>query len=159
MSLPTDENPYQSPDQSSTAQLSPPGNEAARAIVRLPAMILMIMSIVAIFFAILAIGLNIFGVGMTAFMPEGQADQQETVALWMQGITGIIWQIFCIALYSFMIYGCKKMMALESRAVVLTTLILAVIPCCSPCCIFSMPIGIWGLVVMFDPVVKTSFES
>lgn len=159
MSLPPDENPYQSPDQSSIPQLGTSGNEAARAIVKLPAMILMILSIIAIFFAILAIGLNIFGVGMTAFMPEGQADQQETVAIWMQGITGIIWQIFSVAMYSFMVYGCKKMMALESRAIALTTLILAVIPCCSPCCIFSMPFGIWGLVVMFNPVVKTSFKS
>ena len=159
MSLPPDENPYQSPDQSSMPQLGTPGNEAARAIVRLPAMILMILLIIVIFFNILAIGLNMFGVGMTAFMPQGQADQQEIAAIWMQGITGIISQIFQIGLFSFMVYGCKKMMALESRAIALTTLILAVIPCCSPCCIFSMPFGIWGLVVMFDPVVKTSFKS
>ena len=135
-------------------QLGTPGNEAARAKVKTPAMILMILSIIGIVLAVLMIGLNIFGVAVT-----GAEGGQQTVAVLAQGIGGVISNIFTIAFNAFMIFGYKKMMALESRAIVIISLILALNPCCSPCCILSMPIGIWGLVVMFDPVVKTSFKS
>ena len=36
--------------------------------------------------------------------------------------------------------------------------ILSLIPCLSPCCIGGIPLGIWALIVMSDPDVRSSFD-
>ena len=51
------------------------------------------------------------------------------------------------------------MKSLTSYGGAMTGAILAVIPCFSPCCIVGIPIGIWALVVLNDPVVKKGFSS
>jgi hypothetical protein len=37
--------------------------------------------------------------------------------------------------------------------------ILALAPCVSPCCVVGLPIGIWSLVVLSQPEVKSAFLS
>jgi hypothetical protein len=32
------------------------------------------------------------------------------------------------------------------------------IPCTGPCCIVSLPLGIWALVVLMSPDVKAAFH-
>jgi hypothetical protein len=32
------------------------------------------------------------------------------------------------------------------------------VPCISPCCLVGLPIGIWALVVLNKPEVKSSFH-
>ena len=39
----------------------------------------------------------------------------------------------------------------------MTASILAVVPCVSPCCLVGLPIGIWALVVLSKPEVKSQF--
>jgi hypothetical protein len=154
MDLPTEENPYRSTNPTLT-----PDDSTAKSIVKVPAMILMILSIAAILLSVLFILLNILklGVGAAAADMNG-VDGERAFMLMFQGGLGIVAQIISILIYAFFIFACKKMMALESRAMVWTMLILAVIPCCSPMCI-GLPIAIWGIVVMNDPIVKTSFTS
>jgi hypothetical protein len=36
--------------------------------------------------------------------------------------------------------------------------IIAMIPCVSPCCLLGLPIGIWALVVLMKPEVKSAFH-
>jgi hypothetical protein len=40
----------------------------------------------------------------------------------------------------------------------MTASILALAPCISPCCLVGLPIGIWALVVLSKPEVKSSFH-
>jgi hypothetical protein len=40
----------------------------------------------------------------------------------------------------------------------LAAAIVALIPCFSPCCLIGLPIGIWALVVLSKPEVKSQFE-
>jgi hypothetical protein len=41
----------------------------------------------------------------------------------------------------------------------LTGCIIAMLPCFDGCCIFGLPIAIWGLVVMFDETVRRHFQN
>jgi hypothetical protein len=40
----------------------------------------------------------------------------------------------------------------------MTAAILAMIPCLSSCCIVGLPLGIWALVVLSKPEVKSEFD-
>jgi hypothetical protein len=35
--------------------------------------------------------------------------------------------------------------------------VVAMVPCLSPCCILGLPLGIWALIVLMKPEVKSSF--
>ncbi len=47
---------------------------------------------------------------------------------------------------------------LESRGLAMTAAVLAALPCISPCCIVGLPVGIWCINVMNDPVVKAVYR-
>jgi hypothetical protein len=55
--------------------------------------------------------------------------------------------------------GALKMKNLQSRGLAITSSILAMIPCISPCCVLGLPIGIWSLVVLGQPDVKQAFAA
>jgi len=75
-----------------------------------------------------------------------------------QGTAGGLAALFAAALNGFVLFGALKMMRLESRGVAMATCIVAMIPC-SCCCIFGLPFGIWGLVVINKPEVKPHFTG
>jgi hypothetical protein len=54
-------------------------------------------------------------------------------------------------------YGAWHMRKLKNYGLALTAAILAAVPC-SPCCLFTVPIGIWALIVLVDPHVKGEFH-
>jgi hypothetical protein len=58
------------------------------------------------------------------------------------------------------IFGGIQMCRGRSYGLSVTASILAAIPCLSPsaCCLLGMGIGIWALVVLFNPDVKASFR-
>lgn len=63
-----------------------------------------------------------------------------------------------LAITVVIILGGLKMRQLESYGLALTASILAWIPCTSPCCIISIPFGIWAFVVLLDKNVKQAFR-
>jgi hypothetical protein len=66
-------------------------------------------------------------------------------------ILNVIFQAVVIACGYSMIRG-------KSRGLCMTACIVSLIPCTSGCCIFGIPFGIWGLVVLSDPNVKRVFK-
>lgn len=56
------------------------------------------------------------------------------------------------------LFGSMKMKRLESYGWAMTAALLGVIPCTSPCCVLSMPFGLWALLVLTDPAVKAAFR-
>jgi hypothetical protein len=54
-----------------------------------------------------------------------------------------------------------KMRSLQSRGLVMTGSILAMIPCISPlgCCLIGQGVGIWSLITASNPDVKAAFRS
>ncbi len=57
------------------------------------------------------------------------------------------------------IFGSVKMMKLQSRGLAMTAAIISMIPCLTGCCcIIGLPFGIWAMVVLNKPEVKSSFR-
>jgi predicted PurR-regulated permease PerM len=69
-----------------------------------------------------------------------------------------VFNVIAIAVGVVVLLGALKMKKLESREWAMTASILAMIPCISPCCIVGLPIGIWALVVLSKPEVKSAFH-
>jgi hypothetical protein len=67
----------------------------------------------------------------------------------------IVASIVCIVV----LIGASKMKALENYGFAMAASIIALIPCIGPCCGLGIPFGIWSLVVLSDPIVKSSFKS
>jgi len=57
------------------------------------------------------------------------------------------------------IYGGIQMLNARRYSVALLAAILALIPLSSICCIPGIPVGIWALIVLRNPEVRTCFES
>ncbi|MBT4691910.1 MAG: hypothetical protein HOB73_01025 [Planctomycetaceae bacterium] len=156
MDIPPYENPYESTNPTLTPDAYGSDDSAAKALVKPPAMILMILSIISI---VVSVGVLFFFAGeidvaVLEDLTRANSDEQEKAVEVIGNVVGVI---LSIPFHLFFIYGCKKMMKLESKSVVWMMLILAVIPCCTPCCL-GLPIGIWGIVVMNDPIVKLAFK-
>lgn len=68
---------------------------------------------------------------------------------------------FCvfIARDVFLIYAFSRMHVLRSYGMALTGAVISVIPLLgSPCCVLGLPFGIWALVVLNNPSVKSAFR-
>lgn len=53
--------------------------------------------------------------------------------------------------------GATQMLRLRSYTLAVTAAVVSIVPC-TGCCLLSMPVGIWALVVLLNPQVKRAFE-
>jgi hypothetical protein len=74
------------------------------------------------------------------------------------GTIGLVSNLVNIGIGVLILFGGLKMKKLESFGLAVTASILAIVPCTSPCCLIGIPIGIWALVVLFRPEVKSAFR-
>ena len=140
---------------------APSGN--AQALVGGPATGLMIVGIICVLCAIWGVLSNVLGLGMGAFQPggPGAANMPPQLAQWAQlmgGGVGLVLNIVGLALSAFYIFASTKMRKLESYGMVMTATILSMLPCTSSCCCVGLPVGIWILVVLSKPEVKSAFH-
>ncbi len=70
---------------------------------------------------------------------------------------GPLFNLVPLALSAFVIFGALKMKNVQRFGIAMAAAIVAMIPCLSPCCCIGLPIGIWALVVMNKPEVKSAF--
>ncbi|HKI69403.1 MAG TPA: hypothetical protein VKA67_07440, partial [Verrucomicrobiae bacterium] len=78
----------------------------------------------------------------------------------MYGPWGIVGDLFTLVMAGLILMGALKMKSLRSYEFSITAAILCMVPCVTPCCgwIFGLPFGIWALVVLRSPEVKSSFH-
>jgi hypothetical protein len=76
----------------------------------------------------------------------------------MSGPANIISNLFMIALSAFVIFGALKMRNLQSHGLALGAAIVSILPC-SGCCCLGMPVGIWALIMLLKPEVKSQFQG
>lgn len=132
------------------------GGASASNKVKGPALGMLISTIIGVLFALLGLALNILGLGLMASVD--QPADPAFASLLGQGVFAIAQSLIGLIGGGVIIFGCIKMMKLQSYGFAFTTAILAMIPCISPCCLLGIPFGIWGLVVLNDPYVKSSFR-
>jgi len=131
-----------------------PGLVSATDRVSGPAIGLIITAVLGFLVQLAALLINILGVSFGA-MGSRRGDA------WMNmfsGSIGIASSIITMLIAGLILFGALKMKKLESYGWAITASILALAPCISPCCLVGLPIGIWALVVLSKPEVKSSFH-
>lgn len=126
--------------------------EIARSKVHGPALGLKITAGLGAAAQVLSIAMNVLGIGMGA--TQGGEDAMASM---MGGTIGIVFSLIGIAVAVFLWITAGKMENLQSYNLCLVGSIVAMVPCISPCCIVGLPIGIWAVIVLAKPEVKSAF--
>lgn len=128
-----------------------------------PSIALIVTAILGGLWQLLSLVLSILGtglVGLMSAMPEmAEATQAIPGVAMLQGAFSVVSGIIGLAFAVFILYGAFKMKNLESYTISMIAVIIAMIPCFSPCCFLGLPFGIWALVVLLDKDVKACFKS
>ena len=120
-----------------------------------PAVGLIVTAILGFLLQATALAMNLLGVGMGVL--QGQAAPDAWVSMF-SGTLGVIGSVLGIVVSGLILYGALKMKKLEKHGWAMTASVLALAPCISPCCLVGLPIGIWALVVLAKPEVKSAFH-
>lgn len=101
--------------------------------------------------------MNALGAGMSSAGMDGQAEVPEWANA-MSGGIGIVSGIIGLIMAVVILLGALKMKKLENFSFAMTASVIAMVPCISPCCLIGLPIGIWALVMLNKPEVKSAFR-
>ena len=123
-------------------------------LVKGPAIGLIVTAILGGLVQILSLIFNLAG---ASFLASSQMPK-EAWANMFSGTVAVVSSIIGILVSGLLLFGGLKMKSLESYSLVMTVSIIAMIPCFSPCCLIGLPIGIWALVVLSKPEVKSAFH-
>jgi hypothetical protein len=126
-----------------------------------PATALLVTGIIGVVLQVLALLLRLTGIGLAGLAAQQQGGAEAQQFPLMAAFTGtfaIIAAIVGSVIGILIIVGANKMKGLESYGLAMTASILAMIPCISPCCLLGLPFGIWSLVVLSNPEVKSAFH-
>ncbi len=126
--------------------------------VKVPAISLMVVCGIGIFFSLLSIVLNIVGVGAGSYEMMNEYSSVNMSQYMASGVSSIISNVFLIIYQGIIAYGALQMMNMRSHGLCMAAAIMAIIPCLTPCCILGTPFGIWALVVLMDDQVKPYFR-
>lgn len=150
-------NPYASPPaygKPTLPELATGNREAALAKVRAPAIGMMVYGVLALILVVgnLAIGF-VTGFENVSFGPPPENDAERAG----QVVGVFVGAVVAAALMSSLLFGAWKMMRLENYGWAMAASILSMLPC-SLCCVLGLPFGIWGIVTLNDPLVKSHFH-
>jgi hypothetical protein len=122
--------------------------------VTVPAIGLMVVSILQVLLGGLMLVLNLIGASIFAM---SQAAQNQPFASLFSGTLGIINYILIILLGGFVLISAIKMKRLENYGLAMAGSIVAMLPV-SCCCFGGLVFGIWSLIVLSKPEVKAVFH-
>lgn len=147
-------NPYQSPAQSGTATVLAPPDPMAASRVSGPATALIVTGALGLALQLLGLVANLAQLGMGA-----GGRHHDALPMMFSGGIGAVTGVIGIVVSVVIIMGALRMKNLESYGFAMTSAIIAMIPCISPCCLLGLPFGIWALVVLSDASVKAAFRG
>lgn len=133
-----------------------PGRAKALNLLSGPAIALMITAGLGIFLQLLSIARHLFGMVAMPMLTDDLGQGARWVGL-MVGPIGLVTAFVALAIGVVVLMGALKMKDGRSYGFALAATILAMVPCISPCCCLGLPFGIWALVVLLKPEVKTAF--
>jgi hypothetical protein len=99
----------------------------------------------------------IWRLGFATMIAKQQAAQPEWINMF-SGTLSLVGAFIGIITGILILVGGLKMRKLESHGLAMAASIIAMIPCISPCCLIGLPIGIWSLIVLSKPEVKSAFH-
>ena len=133
--------------------LMPAPAASGLALVNGPAVGLMVVAILGFLLQVTSLIVHLgFSAAAASQMPEQAWSQM------FSGTMGIVTGVIGILASGLILFGALKMKKLENYSLAMTASIVAMIPCISPCCLVGLPIGIWAVVVLSKPEVKSAFH-
>jgi len=127
--------------------------------VKAPAIALIVTAVVDLLFGFFGLLSRQATLEMYSKMPQFNDPQMQQLLHVVSGPLGIFSYIFQLVATVVVLIAGIRMMALKNYVLVFVGVILAVIPCITPCCgILTLPFGIWALVVLSKPEVKSQFS-
>jgi preprotein translocase subunit YajC len=146
------------PSISSPVATASGGRDAALQLVKGPAIGLKVTAILGLVLVAAGLVMNIMTLGGFQIFPQQINDpQMQKLLSSLSGGLGIVQGIIGGVVGVIVLIGAAKMQKLQSYQFALTASIVAMVPCISPCCVFGLPFGIWALVVLNKPEVKSQF--
>jgi len=122
-----------------------------------PAIGLIVTAVLGFLASIVGTLWNLLAAG-AGFHQSGMNPEMERLATMFGGTMGVISGIIGFLVAGLILFGALKMKKCESYGWAITASIIAMIPCISPCCLVGLPVGIWALVVLSKPEVKSAFH-
>lgn len=140
-----------------------PGGADARAralqLVTAPAIGLMVVAGLGIASTLFGLAVLIAGGAVMPELPGLDPEFARIIRTVAFGPVGILIRVINLAIYVLILVGALRMQKLTGYGLVMTAAIIAMIPCFTgPCCLLGLPFGIWALVVMNKPEVKSQFN-
>ena len=131
-----------------------PSSPGAAEMVNGPAVGLIVTAVLGLVAQVLSLIFNLAGASIlaSARLPK------EAFTNMFSGALGVAAGVLGIAVGVVILVGALKMKKLENYGFAMAASIIAMIPCFSPCCLLGLPIGIWALVVLSKPEVKSAFH-
>ncbi len=124
-----------------------------------PAIGLMVTGIIGLLLVLCGLIGNLTGAGFAdPAKMQGLSEQQRQMLAYYTGAVGLVSNFIGLAIGLVILLGAMRMKNLQSYGLAMTSSILAMIPCVSPCCILGLPFGIWAVVVLNKPEVKQAFR-
>lgn len=143
------DNPYASPDFSGSPPTTPP-HRALRA----PAILILVLTIPwALYLAGFSILVAIVDTSRL-FRPGAYLDSNA----WDQILWTIVMPIAVLTIEGIIIAGAINMLRLRNYKTAKSAAILCMLPICTAGFIFGIPFGLWALIVLNRPAVKTAFR-
>ncbi len=124
--------------------------------VRGPAIFLLVLAILDILASLVGIGFLALNQTLPAFshLPPESLELQRTLTT----LFSLPAYIVGVAIALVRLIGALKMMKLRSYGFAMAAAILTLIPCGTCCCLVNIGAGIWALVVLAKPEVKSAFH-
>jgi hypothetical protein len=146
--------PFSSPTTAASG-----GRDAALQLVKGPVIGLKVTAITGLVLVAAGLVMNVLTLSGFQIFPQQIYDpQMQKLFSSLGGGLGIVQSIIGGVVGVIVLIGAAKMQKLESYQFALTASIVAMLPCISPCCVLGLPFGIWALVVLNKPEVKSQFS-
>jgi hypothetical protein len=134
----------------------PPQSASAQEQVNIPSIILLATGVLhALLMVLVAVQLAV-GVNMP---PELATDPNFAQSMEVLSKVGPAFALPWLAVSALLVFAGVRMRALKSWGLVMAASIVAMVPCCTfYCCVPGLAAGIWTLVVINRPEVKSAFS-
>ena len=149
--------PMTAPVAAGAPRTGPDPRARAQQMVAAPAIGLMVTAGLGLVFGLIGLLLMSAGGAMPP-MPGIDPDFARIIQKFTYGPFAVAVRIFSLGISTLILFGALRMQKLSSHGLAMTAAIVAMIPCFSPCCLLGIPFGIWALVVVSKPEVKSQFR-
>ncbi len=147
-----------------SSPIADPVATAAR--LKLPAILLIIFGVLGLLMTLAGPFLKAFWVNlmihfidqMNAQIPPESRSQMEAAAKAGFGLQDVFGLVLGLVVNSVILMGGLKMLKLQTWGLGLAAVILIMLPCGSFCCCVGLPLGIWMVILLNKPEVKSSFH-